>query len=123
MKALSKAEEQLMEVIWQQKKIFMKELLEVLPEPKPAKTTVATLLKRMYDKGVIGYETFGNSRQYFPKISKDDYFSNHLKGLIKNYFGDSSLKFASFFARTNDLSLEELEVLKKIVDDEMKKKK
>ena len=123
MSTLSKTEEQLMELIWQHEKVFMKELLESIPEPKPAKTTVATLLKRMFDKGFIGYETFGNSRQYYPKVSKEDYFSKHLKGMIKNYFGNSNLKFASFFARTNDLSLEELEELKKIVDDEMKKKK
>jgi BlaI family transcriptional regulator, penicillinase repressor len=60
---LSKAEEQLMELIWQQEKIFLKDLVEAHPDPKPASTTVATLLKRMQDKGFVGYELFGNSRQ------------------------------------------------------------
>ena len=122
MTKLSNTEEQLMEIIWSGGKLFMKEILETYPEPKPAKTTVATLLKRMQDKGFVGYELFGNSRQYYPLVKKDDYFSKHVKGIIKNYFEDSALQFASFFTRTNNLSMEELEELRNIVDREMKKK-
>jgi len=121
--SLSKSEEQLMEIIWQQGKIFLKEIIDSHPEPKPASTTVATLLKRMQDKGFIGYTLFGNSRQYYPLIEKEEYFSKHVNGIIKDFFGNSALQFASFFAQTSNLSAEELEDLKKIVDQEIKKKK
>jgi BlaI family penicillinase repressor len=120
---LSKTEEQLMELLWQQGKIFLKDIIEAYPEPKPAVTTIATLLKRMQDKGFVGYELFGNSRQYYPLVKKADYFSRHVKGIIKNYFGDSTLQFASFFTTTSNLTAAELEDLKKIIDQEIKKKK
>ncbi|MDR3058536.1 MAG: BlaI/MecI/CopY family transcriptional regulator [Dysgonomonas sp.] len=121
--SLSKSEEQLMEIIWQQEKVFLKEIVDSHPDPKPASTTVATLLKRMQDKGFIGYTLFGNSRQYYPLIKKEEYFSKHVNGIIKDFFGNSALQFASFFAKTSNLSAEELEDLKKIVDQEIKKKK
>lgn len=120
---LSKSEEQLMEYIWQAGKAFMKDLIEAFPEPKPANTTVATLLKRMTDKGVIGYKQYGNSREYYPLIKKSAYFSKHVNSMIKNYFDDSVLQFASFFTRETNLSKEQLEELKKIVNKEIQKKK
>jgi len=120
---LSKTEEQLMEYIWTNEKMFMKDIIDSYPEPKPAATTIATLLKRMQDKGFVGYELFGNSRQYFPIVNKEDYFSKHMNGIIKDFFGDSALQFASFFTRTSNLSESELEDLKKIVELEIKKKK
>lgn len=121
--SLSKAEEQLMEYIWTGEKMFMKEIIESYPEPKPATTTIATLLKRMQDKGFVGYKMFGNSRQYYPMVKKEDYFSKHVSTLIKDFFGDSALQFASFFTKTSNLSATELEDLKKIVELEIKKKK
>ena len=120
---LSKAEEQLMEVIWQHGRVFMKEIVDSYPEPRPATTTIATLLKRMQDKGFVGFELYGNSRQYYPLVKKDDYFSKHVNEIIKDFFGNSALQFASFFTQSSDLTREELEDLKKIVDQEIKKKK
>ena len=120
---LSQAEEQLMEYIWQQEKSFMKDLIEAYPEPKPASTTIATLLKRMTEKKVIDYEQMGNSRQYYPLVEKKDYFAKHLHGMIENFFDNSTAKFASFFAQETNLSKKQLEELKKIVDNEIKKKK
>jgi BlaI family transcriptional regulator, penicillinase repressor len=119
---LTKTEEQLMEVIWKADRIFLKDIIESYPQPKPASTTIATLLKRMQDKGFVGYELFGNSRQYFPLVKKKDYFSKQVKGIIKNYFGDSALQFASFFTTTSNLSAQELEALKDVIDKEIKKK-
>ncbi|MCF3112239.1 BlaI/MecI/CopY family transcriptional regulator [Niabella sp. CC-SYL272] len=116
---LSKSEEQLMEYIWKAEKAFMKDLIEAFPDPKPASTTVATLLKRMTDKGVIGYTQYGNSREYYPLIKKADYFSKHVTSMIKNYFDDSVLQFASFFTKEAKLSREQLEELKKIVDGQI----
>lgn len=118
---LSATEEKLMELIWKHKKLFMKDILELYPEPKPAKTTIATLLKRMQDKGFVGYTLFGNSRQYHALVEKDDYFSNHFGKVIKNYFDNSALKFASFFTKSGKMTHEELEQLRKIVDQELKK--
>jgi BlaI family penicillinase repressor len=120
---LSRSEEQLMELIWRHEKAFMKNLIESYPEPKPATTTIATLLKRLQDKSFVAYTVFGNSRQYYPLVKKSDYFSKHVKGIIENYFNNSVAQFASFFTTSADLTASELEDLKKIVDQELKKKK
>jgi len=117
---LSNAEEKLIKLIWKKKKVFMKDLMDLYPDPKPAKTTIATLLKRMREKGFVGYNQMGNSRQYYALVDKSDYFSNHLNGIIKNYFDNSALTFASFFTKSRKMTYEELEQLKKIVDTEMK---
>ena len=119
---LSKAEEELMNMLWKQKKAFMKDLLDAYPEPKPATTTIATLLKRMTDKGFVAYNSFGRSREYYPLVRKKDYFSRHVNSLIKNFFNDSASQFASFFTQETDLSKEELEELKRLIDNEIKKK-
>tara|TARA_R110000868_G_scaffold130775_3_gene340625 strand:- start:808 stop:1179 length:372 start_codon:yes stop_codon:yes gene_type:complete len=119
---LSKTEEELMNHVWKLEKAFMKDLLDVYPEPKPANTTVATLLKRMTDKGFIDYKLFGKSREYYPLVKKKDYFSKHVNGLIKNFFNDSASQFASFFTKETNLTKEELEDLKTLIDSEIKNK-
>ena len=118
---LSKTEEQVMQYLWKRETAFMKDLLSDFPEPKPATTTVATLLKRMTDKGFVSYKLFGKSREYFPLVKKTDYFSKHVNGLIKNFFNDSASQFASFFTKETNLSNEELKALKKIIDSQIKK--
>lgn len=120
---LTNSEEQLMEHLWKLEKGFMKDLLEAFPEPKPATTTVATLLKRMIDKKFVAYNEFGNSREYYPLVKKSDYFSRHVNGLIKNFFNNSASQFASFFTTETNLTAAELEELRKIVDSELQKKK
>ena len=120
---LSKTEAQLMEFIWRQDGIFLKDLLADLPEPRPASTTVATLLKRMQDKGFVTYKTFGNSRKYFAAVKKDDYFSKHVNGIIRDYFDNSALQFASFFTSAANLSSKELESLKDLIEKQIRKKK
>ncbi|MBU2900246.1 BlaI/MecI/CopY family transcriptional regulator [Maribacter dokdonensis] len=119
---LSKSEEELMNILWKQKKAFMKDLLDAYPESKPATTTVATLLKRMTDKKFIDYKSYGRSREYYPLVKKKDYFSKHVNGLIKNFFNDSASQFASFFTQETNLSKAELEELKKLIDVEIEKK-
>ncbi|MCX7550936.1 BlaI/MecI/CopY family transcriptional regulator [Xanthomarina sp. F2636L] len=122
MQSLSKTEEDLMNHLWKLEKAFMKDLLDIYPEPKPATTTVATLLKRMTEKGFIDYKLYGKSREYFPLVKKKDYFSKHVNGLIKNFFNDSASQFASFFTKETNLTKEELEDLKKLIDSEIKNK-
>lgn len=120
---LSKAEEQLMKYIWKLEKAFMKDLIQAYPDPKPATSTIATMLKRMKDKGYVDYRNYSSVREYYPLVKKSEYFATHLKGLIKNYFDDSAAQFASFFTTETDLSERELEELKEIIDLEIKKKK
>jgi len=120
---LTHTEEQLMELIWDKNELYLKDLIDSYNDPKPATTTIATLLKRMQDKGFVGYKLMGNSRLYYPLVSKSDYFSKHVNGLIKNFFGNSAMQFASFFTKETNLSQTELEALKKIIDQEIKNKK
>tara|TARA_R110001632_G_scaffold6324_3_gene25765 strand:+ start:26986 stop:27360 length:375 start_codon:yes stop_codon:yes gene_type:complete len=120
---LSKSEEQLMQYLWKRNNAFMKDLLSDFPNPKPATTTVATLLKRMADKGFVSYKTIGKSREYFPLVKKSDYFSKHVNSLIKNFFNDSTSQFASFFTKETDLTNDELEELRKIIDNQIKENK
>ncbi len=120
---LTKAEEQLMKYLWKLERAFMKDLLEQYPPPKPAPTTVATLLKRLHNKGFIDYEKFGSIRQYYATVNKKEYFSSHIKGLIKGFFNNSNAQFASFFTDEIDLSEEELQELRAIVDQKIQKKK
>jgi BlaI family penicillinase repressor len=122
MTQLSKAEEQLMEYLWQAERAFMKDLIEAFPEPRPATTTVATLLKRMQEKGFVGYTLYGNSREYYPLVLKTDYFSKQVGGMIKTFFNDSVSQFGSFFARDTNMSKAELEELRKIIDEEISRK-
>lgn len=119
---LSNSEEQLMQILWKQEKALMKNLIEAYPEPRPATTTVATLLKRMQDKKFVDYIQLGRSREYFPLVRKKDYFSKHVNVLIKDFFNDSASQFASFFTKEANLSKKELEALKKIIDQEIKSK-
>lgn len=120
---LSSAEETLMQHLWNQEKAFMKDLIEAYGDPKPAATTVATLLKRVIEKGFVSYREYGNSREYYPLIERNDYFSKHVNGLIKNFFNNSAAQFASFFTTETNLSASELEALKALIDQEIQKRK
>ncbi|MFT5863615.1 MAG: BlaI family penicillinase repressor [Flavobacteriales bacterium] len=120
---LSTAEEQLMQLLWKQERAFMKNLIQAYPDPKPATTTIATLLKRMQDKKFVDYTQFGRSREYFPLVAKTDYFSKHVNGLIKDFFDDSAAQFASFFTQETDLNQQELEELRALIDNQLQKKK
>jgi predicted transcriptional regulator len=120
---LTKTEEQLMQYLWEKETAFMKDLIDAYPEPRPAATTIATLLKRMTDKNFVSYKLYGNSREYYPLVLKTDYFSKHVNGLIKNFFNDSVSQFASFFTKETEMTEAQLEELKKIVDQEIKRKR
>lgn len=120
---LTNAEEQIMKYLWKLGKAYMKNILEEFPDPKPAATTVATLLKRMIDKKFVAYNQHGNNREYYPLVKKTDYFSDHISGLIKNFFNNSSSQFASFFATETNLSEKELSELKDIIEKQLERKK
>lgn len=120
---LTKAEEQVMKYLWKLEKAFMKDILDIFPEPKPANTTIATLLNRMIDKGFVGYKRYSKIREYYPKISKSEYFGKQINFLIKDFFNNSASQFASFFTNETKLSLNELEELKRIVEDKINTEK
>lgn len=123
MNTLTKAEEQLMQFLWEKRTAFTKDLIEAYPDPKPASTTVLTLLKRMQEKGFVGFKEYGKSREYSPLVEKDKYFSKQVGEMIKDFFNDSAMQFASFFTEKTDLSEKELEDLRKIIDNQLQKKK
>lgn len=120
---LTKTEEQLMQYLWEMETAFMKDLIDAYPEPRPAATTIATLLKRMIDKNFVSYKLYGNSREYYPVVLKTDYFSKHVNGLIKTFFNDSVSQFASFFTKETKMNEAQLEELKKIIDQEIIRKR
>ncbi|MEJ2605473.1 MAG: BlaI/MecI/CopY family transcriptional regulator [Anaerolineales bacterium] len=120
--ALTQAEEQVMKHLWNLEKAYMKDILDEYPDPKPKPTTLATLLKRMIQKGFVGYNQHGNNREYFPLIRKETYFLKHLSTMVKDFFNDSASQFASFFASESDMSLEELEALKAEIEERIKKR-
>ena len=120
---LTTAEEQIMKLLWRLERAFIRDLLNQFPDPKPASTTVLTLLKRMIDKGFVSYKLFGNSREYYPLIKKSDYFSDHINGLIKDFFNNSTAQFASFFANETNMNQDELKELRDLVDKKIASKK
>jgi BlaI family transcriptional regulator, penicillinase repressor len=120
---LTNAEEQVMKLLWKLDKAFIRDLINEFPDPKPATTTVLTLIKRMINKGFVSYKQYGNSREYFPLIKKADYFSDHINGIIKDFFNNSTAQFASFFTNETDMSPEELKELRDIVDNKITLKK
>ncbi len=105
--------------LWQLKRAYLKDIIKCYPEPQPANTTIATLLKRMIDKKVVAFEQHGKSRQYYPLIKKKAYFRDQLSEMVHQFFNNSPGQFASFFAEENRFSKDELESLKKIIDQQM----
>jgi len=123
MKNLSKSEEELMAYLWQHEKCFLKDLITAYPEPRPAKTTIATLLKRIQEKGFIAYQIFGNSRQYYPLINKEIYLNARFKEIISLHFNNSIPEFTSFITQTLKIERSELEKLKQTIDREVNLKR
>ena len=122
-KQLNKSELQIMKYLWILKKGFMKDIVEQFPEPRPAYTTISTLLKRMCDKNYIGFDRLGRDKQYYPIIKKNDYFSTQLNGMIGHFFNDSKSQFASFFTKNADLSMQELQELQDLLQQKINQKR
>jgi len=111
MKTLTKAEEQVMQVIWKLKEGFIRDIMDAIPTPKPHQNTVATILKILVDKEFVGVRIFGRQHQYYPVVSKDAYSKAFMKTLVKSYFGGSFSEAVSFMVKENTLSLQDLETL------------
>ena len=111
MKTLTKAEEQLMQVVWKLKEGFIRDIMDALPPPKPHQNTIATLLKILVEKEFVGIRIFGRQHQYYPLVSKEAYSKASIKTLVKSYFGGSFSEAVSFMVKENNISLDDLEVL------------
>lgn len=118
MKELTKAEDQIMQILWTIEKGFVKDILDHLPEPKPAYNTVSTIVRILEKKGFVGYKAYGKTHEYFPLIAKENYTRFYLNNMVKGYFNGSFQNMVSFFAKENlnvtdiDKLMSELENLK-----------
>ena len=117
---LTKAEEQVMQYLWELKKSFLKDILEQFSEPRPAYTTVSTVIRVLVRKGFIGYNTYGKVNEYYPLISKTKYFQSTIKPIIADYMVGAPQNFVSFFNNAK-LSLSELEEIRKMIDQQIEK--
>jgi predicted transcriptional regulator len=108
-KELTKAEEQIMQVIWKMEKGFAKDILENIKEPKPAYNTVLTVVRVLVNKEFVGYKTYGKANEYYPLISKEEYTTKKIRTLKKNYFNNSTKELLSFFMKESNLSLGDLD--------------
>lgn len=118
MKELTKAEEQVMQILWQVRKGFVKDIIAKMDEPKPAYNTVSTIVRILERKGFVKYETVGKSHKYFPVVNKDEYRSFFLKTFLSNYFGGSFERLISFFAKDNEMDVQDLNEIMKHLQDE-----
>jgi len=123
MRELTRAEEEVMQVLWKIEKGFVKEILEHFPEPKPAYNTVSTITRILQDKGFVSHKAYGRTHEYFPVVSKDEYSTMHLKTFVKDYFSNSFEKMVSFFAREKGISMKEMGEIMRIMEGEMNKQK
>ncbi len=115
-KDLTKAEEQLMQVLWQLESAFVKEVIDQLPEPKPAYNTVSTIIRILEVKGFIGHEAFGKSHKYYPLISKEEYKRHATEKLLGSYFENSVESMFSFFVKEEKLDLSDVDEILKMIN-------
>ena len=115
-KELTKAEEQIMQILWELKQAFVKDIIAQIPAPKPATTTVSTIIRILETKGFIGHEAFGKAHQYHPLISKEEYKRHATEKLLGNYFENSVESMFSFFVKEEKLDLSDVDEILKMID-------
>ena len=122
MKELTKAEDQIMQVLWKLQKGFVKDIIDQLPEPKPAYNTVSTIVRILERKGFVGYKAFGKTHEYFPLVGKEKYTRFYLNNMVKGYFNGSFQNLVSFFAKENKMDVQDIDQLMKELE-QLKNKK
>ena len=123
MKKLTNAEEEVMHILWDLEQGFVKDVIDRMPEPRPPYNTVSTVIRVLEKKEFISHRQYGNTYQYFPIVTREEYAKEHFKGFLSSYFNDSFPKLAAFFARENNLSMKELEEIMRLTEEELKKSK
>src|SRR6478752_7355537 len=111
LKELTKAEDQVMQILWTLEKGFVKDIVEMMPDPKPAYNTVSTIVRILETKGFIDHKAYGKTHEYFPIITKEKYTKFYLNNLLKGYFNGSFQNLVSFFAKENEMNANDLEKL------------
>ena len=119
MKELTKAEDQIMQILWKLGKGFVRDIMDELPEPKPAYNTVSTIVRILEKKGFVAYRAYGKTHEYYPIIEKEAYSDFYLNKMIKNYFGGSFANLVSFFAKENKLDINEIDQLMHHIKDDI----
>jgi predicted transcriptional regulator len=120
---LTKAEDQIMQILWEIEKGFVKDILDHFDDPKPAYTTVATFLKILGKKGYVSFKPYGNAYQFFPLISKEEYSNVHVKSIFKRYFKNSIKDVVSFFTDNNKVSINDIDSAIRLLNEIKSKKK
>ncbi|MCE7068093.1 BlaI/MecI/CopY family transcriptional regulator [Dyadobacter sp. CY326] len=115
-RTLTRAEEEIMRILWQLKKAFVKDILAEMPEPKPAYNTVSTIIRILEKKEVVGYTAYGKTHEYFPLISEEEYKRHEMQQLMVNYFDNSLPNLVSFFVKDNDLKTKDLDEIMKLIN-------
>ena len=116
MNDLTKAEEQVMQYIWKLEKSFLKDIVEQFPEPRPAYTTISTVVRVLVRKEFLKFDSYGKIRQYYATISKDKYFNRHIKDVVSSFFRGSTNNLALFFTEKEEMNLTELEKMKQLIE-------
>jgi BlaI family transcriptional regulator, penicillinase repressor len=123
LKELTKAEEQVMQYLWELGHAYVKDLLEKFPSPKPAYNTVSTIVRILEAKGFVGHESFGKTHRYFPLISKESYAQFFMKNMLGGYFGGSLKNLVSFFTHRNQVDVKEMEEILRIMQEQINHQK
>ncbi len=123
MKELTKAEEQIMQELWKLENAYVKDIINELPEPKPAYNTVSTIVRILERKGFVSHKASGKSHCYFPIVAKDNYKKAFVKHFVKDYFANSFQNMVSFFASNKEISLKELEEIQALINAQIEVQK
>ena len=116
---LTRAEEEIMHILWDIQKGFVKNIVEKFPDPKPAYNTVSTIVRILEAKGFVGHTAYGKTHEYYPLVAKDAYRKQYLNSMLNNYFGGSFKQLASFFMKHEKLDIHEMEELLKLMTKEL----
>jgi predicted transcriptional regulator len=123
MKKLTNAEEEIMQILWDLEHGFVKDVIDCMPDPKPPYNTVSTVIRVLEKKNFISHRQYGNTYEYYPVVSREEYAKVHFNGFLSNYFQNSFPKMAAFFARENNLTLKDLEEIIRLTEQEMRNSK
>ena len=118
MKKLTRKEEEVMKILWKLEKAFVKDIVEEYDDPKPHYNTVSSLVRLLQDKGIIGFTQYGNTYEYYPLMTKEEYRGTFMKQVVNDYFDNSYKSAVAFFVKEKGLSPEELEELVKMIKDQ-----
>jgi BlaI family transcriptional regulator, penicillinase repressor len=123
MKKLTNAEEEVMQILWDLGQGFVKDVIDRMPEPHPPYNTVSTVIRVLEKKNFVSHKQYGNTYEYFPAVSREEYAKLHFNGFLATYFNNSFPKMAAFFARENNLTMKDIEEIMRQTEEELRKSK